>query len=212
MRAAAERLATMKQVTTVDEYLEGVPEKDRAALEKLRRQIRAAAPDAEEVISYRMPMFKLHGMLAGYAAFADHLSMFVSPAVIEAHSEELEGYKTSKGTIQFKADKPLPASLVKKLVEAGMAERGGPGGKSSRRPPVKRPRYPMPDYVERELEGRGLAEAYRQRPPYQQNDYIGWITRAKQETTRRRRLEQMLEELERGDVYMKMAWKPRSSK
>ncbi|MBU1669928.1 MAG: YdeI/OmpD-associated family protein [Actinobacteria bacterium] len=64
----------------------------------------------------------------------------------------------------------------------------------------------MPDYVERELEGRGLMDSYRRRPPYQQNDYIGWITGAKQEATRQRRLEQMLEELESGHGYMKMPY------
>jgi uncharacterized protein YdeI (YjbR/CyaY-like superfamily) len=66
----------------------------------------------------------------------------------------------------------------------------------------------MPEYVERALEERGLMEAYRARPDYQQNDYIGWIERAKREDTRVRRLEQMLDELEAGDVYMKMEWRP----
>jgi uncharacterized protein YdeI (YjbR/CyaY-like superfamily) len=66
----------------------------------------------------------------------------------------------------------------------------------------------MPDYVERALEERGLTEAYRARPDYQQNDYVGWIERAKREDTRIRRLEQMLDELEAGDVYMKMDWRP----
>ena len=71
-----------------------------------------------------------------------------------------------------------------------------------------RPRYPMPDFFREALEARGLMEAYRTRPPYQQNDYIGWITRAKQPETQEKRLNQMLDELEKGDVYMKMAWQP----
>jgi uncharacterized protein YdeI (YjbR/CyaY-like superfamily) len=70
----------------------------------------------------------------------------------------------------------------------------------------KRPRYEMPDFFREALETRGLMEAYRARPPYQQNDYIGWITRARLETTRQKRLDQMLDELKRGDVYMKMKW------
>ena len=74
---------------------------------------------------------------------------------------------------------------------------------------VKRPRYPMPDFVRQALEDRGLLEAYRSRPPYQQNDYVGWITRAKKDETRRKRLAQMLDELERGDVYMKMDYRPK---
>ena len=72
-----------------------------------------------------------------------------------------------------------------------------------------RPRYPMPDYIRETLESRGLIDSYRARPPYQQNDYIGWITRASREETRQKRLNQMLDELEKGDVYMKMVWKSR---
>jgi uncharacterized protein YdeI (YjbR/CyaY-like superfamily) len=74
---------------------------------------------------------------------------------------------------------------------------------------LKRPRYEMPDYVRDALQARGLMEAYHSRPPYQQNDYIGWITRAKRQETKERRLIQMLDELERGDTYMKMDWHPR---
>ena len=72
-----------------------------------------------------------------------------------------------------------------------------------------RPRYPMPDYIREALESRGLMETYHARPPYQQNDYIGWITRAKRPETQEKRLNQMLDELEKGDVYMKMDWKPK---
>ena len=73
--------------------------------------------------------------------------------------------------------------------------------------PLKRPRYPMPDFIRDALEEVGLTDAYYARPDYQQNDYVGWITRAKREDTRQKRLAQMLVELERGDVYMKMDWK-----
>jgi uncharacterized protein YdeI (YjbR/CyaY-like superfamily) len=69
-----------------------------------------------------------------------------------------------------------------------------------------RPRYPMPDFIREALNTRGLMDAYHERPPYQRNDYIGWITRAKQEPTRQKRLEQMLDELEKGGVYMRMKW------
>lgn len=77
-------------------------------------------------------------------------------------------------------------------------------------PLFKRPRYPMPDFVRDALLAADLMDAYRARPPYQQNDYIGWITRAKREETRQKRLAQMLEELEQGDVYMKMAWRSKT--
>lgn len=70
-----------------------------------------------------------------------------------------------------------------------------------------RPRYEMPEFFREALGARGLMDAYLSRPPYQQNDYIGWVTRAKLEATRKKRLNQMLNELERGGVYMKMKWK-----
>ena len=73
---------------------------------------------------------------------------------------------------------------------------------------LQRPLNPMPAFVQRALLERGLMEAYRRRPPYQRNDYLGWIERAKRETTKLRRLAQMLDELEQGDRYMKMAWRP----
>lgn len=72
-----------------------------------------------------------------------------------------------------------------------------------------RPRYVMPEFMREALESRGLLEAYHARPPYQRNDYIGWITRAKRIETQEKRLNQMLEELERGDVYMNMEWRPK---
>ena len=106
----------------VDEYLAGVPKEARATLEKLRKTIKAAAPMASEVISYQMPMYKHHGMVVGFAAFKDHCSIFPGAAVMDSHKEELSRYDTSKGTIRFPANKPLPAALVKKLVKARIAE------------------------------------------------------------------------------------------
>ena len=79
---------------------------------------------------------------------------------------------------------------------------GAPG------PAMKRPRHPMPGYVRQALEERSLLEAYRERPAYQRNDYIGWITRAKRLETQEKRLQQMLDELETGGVYMKMKHRP----
>ena len=72
-----------------------------------------------------------------------------------------------------------------------------------------RPRYPMPSFMREALNEQDLMDAYNARPPYQRNDYIGWITRAKREVTRLKRLNQMLDELKRGNVYMKMKWKPK---
>ena len=107
---------------TVDDYLAALPEEKRATLEKLRKVIKAAAPKATEVISYQMPMYKHHGMLVGFAAFKDHCSFFPGAKAVATHKDELKAYGTSKGTIRFPVDKPLPAALVKKLVKERIAE------------------------------------------------------------------------------------------
>jgi uncharacterized protein YdhG (YjbR/CyaY superfamily) len=110
----------------VDTYLAALPDDKRAAPERLRKAVRAAAPEATEVISYRMPAFSYHGPLVCFAAFKNHCSFFpMSTSVMIAHSDELEGYETSKGTIHFPAAKPLPAALVKKLIRARMRENEG---------------------------------------------------------------------------------------
>ena len=115
--------ATSVVARTVDDYIAGVPEPARTTLKKVRAAIRAAAPvETTEGISWRMPMFKYKGMLLGLAAFSNHCSLFPGPAVIAALKSELKGYRTSKGTIQFPADKPMPAALVKKVVKARLAE------------------------------------------------------------------------------------------
>lgn len=107
----------------VDEYLATIPEEARAALEKLRGTIRSAAPKATETISYQIPTFVHNGALVAFGAFKNHLSFFpMSIALMEAHREELAPWSTSRGTIRFSVDKPLPATLVKKLVKARIKE------------------------------------------------------------------------------------------
>jgi uncharacterized protein YdhG (YjbR/CyaY superfamily) len=107
----------------VDEYLAGVPEPARGTLGKIRAAIRSAAPpQATEIISYRIPAFKYKGVLVWFAAFSTHCSLFPTAAVIEAFKNELKGFSTSKGTIQFPTDKPLPTALVRKLVKARVAQ------------------------------------------------------------------------------------------
>jgi uncharacterized protein YdhG (YjbR/CyaY superfamily) len=108
---------------TIDEFLAAVTEDKRAVLEKLRKTIRAAAPEAEECMSYQIPAFRQNGMLVGFGATAKHCAFYLmSGTTVEAHKNELKGYDTSKGTIRFQADKPLPATLVRKLVKARIAE------------------------------------------------------------------------------------------
>ncbi len=110
---------------TIDEYLAALPDAQRAALEKLRRIIRAAAAKAEECISYRLPAFRMKRMLVGFGATANHCAFYpMSSSTIEAHKDELKDYETSKGTIRFQPDRPLPATLVRKLVKARIEENG----------------------------------------------------------------------------------------
>lgn len=107
----------------VDQYLARLPEDARSALESLRRTIKLIVPDAVEVISYQIPTFKYRGrMLVSFAAFAEHCSFFPGAAPIAAHQSDLRSYQTSKGTIRFSARKPLPVTLVKKLVKTRIAE------------------------------------------------------------------------------------------
>jgi uncharacterized protein YdhG (YjbR/CyaY superfamily) len=109
---------------TIDEYLAGVDPPSRAALQKVREAIRAAAPKAEEGISYGMPAFRLgRKFIAGFRAAANHCSYHpMSGTTVETLRKELARYDTSKGTIRFSPKAPLPASLVRKLVKARVAE------------------------------------------------------------------------------------------
>jgi len=111
---------------TIDEYLAALSDDQRAALEKLRKTIRAAAPKAEECISYQLAAFRQNGMLVAFGATANHCAFYLmSSSTVAAHNDELKDYDTSKGTIRFQANKPLPAALVRKLVKARIAENGG---------------------------------------------------------------------------------------
>lgn len=107
-----------------DDYLAGVPEPARSTLQKVRATIRSVVPSGTtEVISYGLPTFKYNGALVAFGAFTNHCSLFpMGSSVIVAFKDELKDFKTSKGTIQFTVDKPLPAALIKKLVKARVAQ------------------------------------------------------------------------------------------
>ena len=113
--------------TTIDEYFAGVNPVQRVVLEKLRRTIRAAAPKAEEGISYGLAAFRLNGRpLVAFGATANHCAFHpMSASTVAAFQDLLKGFETSKGTVRFSADKPLPAALVTKMVKARMAEMAG---------------------------------------------------------------------------------------
>ena len=107
----------------IDEYLAGVPEPARSTLNKIRAAIRSAVPaEATETISYGIPAFKHKRVLVWFGGFAKHCSLFPTASVIETFKKELNDFTTSKGTIQFPNDKPVPAGLIKKLVKARAAQ------------------------------------------------------------------------------------------
>jgi uncharacterized protein YdhG (YjbR/CyaY superfamily) len=101
----------------IEHYHSVFPEEVREKLEVLRNAIKQAAPKAMEVISYNMPAFRQHGVLVYYAAYKAHIGLYPTGSPIKAFTEELEGYKTSKGAIQLPLDKPIPKTLVKKIVK-----------------------------------------------------------------------------------------------
>jgi uncharacterized protein YdhG (YjbR/CyaY superfamily) len=107
----------------IDEYLATLSAGKRAALQKLRRAIKSAAPEAEECISYPLPAFRFRGrILVWFGAATNHCSFYPGAHPIKVLEDELERYETSKGTIRFPEDAPLPATLVRKLVKARIAE------------------------------------------------------------------------------------------
>ena len=105
-----------KQFKTIDEYIETFPTDIQSILEEIRQTIREAAPEAVEAISYQMPTFKLNGNLVHFAAHKNHIGFYPTPSGVEAFKKELAPYKSSKGSVQFPLDKPIPFDLVKKIV------------------------------------------------------------------------------------------------
>jgi uncharacterized protein YdhG (YjbR/CyaY superfamily) len=112
---------------TIDEYLVGVSPRQRTALQKLRQTIRAVVPSAKECISYGIPAFRVNGRsLVFFGAWANHCSFYPgNSTTLKKFRRDLTGFQISKGTIRFTPDKPLPATLVKKLVKARVVESGG---------------------------------------------------------------------------------------
>ena len=130
MKKQAKPGKTTKVPRTVDEYLKGVPVPSRSALQRVRTIVRDAIPrEATEVISYGIPTFKYNGMLMSFAAFSNHCSLFPGAGPIEEFQKDLKNFKTAKGTIQFAPEKPLPSSLLKRLVKARLAEKERKKGK-----------------------------------------------------------------------------------
>jgi uncharacterized protein YdhG (YjbR/CyaY superfamily) len=113
----------MDKITNIDDYIAGFPEPTGKLLLQLRKIIRQAAPEAEEVISYQMPAFKQNGILVYYAAYKNHIGFYPTSSGIEAFKSELSPYLWSKGTIQFPLDQPLPADLITRIVKFRVSKR-----------------------------------------------------------------------------------------
>jgi uncharacterized protein YdhG (YjbR/CyaY superfamily) len=107
---------------TTDEYIERLTGVTREKIEELRKIIKSVVPEATEKISYSMPAFDQNGIIVYYAAFKDHVSLFPTSSGIEHFAKELEQYKTSKGTIQFPVDQPLPRELIERIVKFRLEE------------------------------------------------------------------------------------------
>jgi len=114
--------ATSGKFKTVDEYFSAFPVSSKKLLQELRKTIKEVAPQAEEVISYNMPAFKLNGVLVYYAAYEKHIGFYPTSSPIRVFKKELEGYKTSKGAIQFPIEKAIPKTLVRNIVKYRVKE------------------------------------------------------------------------------------------
>ncbi|MFZ1677187.1 MAG: DUF1801 domain-containing protein [Saprospiraceae bacterium] len=112
----------MAKPADIDEYNASFPQEVQVLLEKMRSTIHKAAPKAEEIISYSMPAFKLNGLLVWYAAHTHHIGFYPRVSAMEAFKKELNPYKSAKGSVQFPFDKPLPVSLIAKMVKFRVKE------------------------------------------------------------------------------------------
>ncbi|HEV8286310.1 MAG TPA: DUF1801 domain-containing protein [Chitinophagaceae bacterium] len=114
--------STRAKFKTVNEYLSTLPENTRYIVERLRKAIKQAASQSEELISYNMPAFKFNGMLVWYAAYKGHIGFYPTSSAIEVFKDELADYKTSKGAIQFPIEKAIPTTLIKNIVKYRVKE------------------------------------------------------------------------------------------
>ena len=115
-------MGKMKAASSVDEYIATADPQAKKALKDIRKTIKGAAPKAEEVISYQIPGYKYHGMLVFFAAWKNHISLYPAPWKAEDLKKEMSAYEGSKGTIKFPLDKPMPLTLIKKMVKYRIRE------------------------------------------------------------------------------------------
>ncbi|MBL7717076.1 MAG: DUF1801 domain-containing protein [Bdellovibrionales bacterium] len=199
----------MATVYDIDTYIEQEAPLAKRYLKAVRTLIRKTVPKATEKIAWGMPTFYLEGNLIHFAAFKNHISLFPgSDAVAKFKKEWAKHGDISKGTMQLPYQNALPQALVRKIVKFCVSRNLSKKDRSRKvvqRP--KRARHPMPAFVRSALLRMDLMEAYHARPPYQQNDYVGWIGQAAREETKQKRLSQMLRELRAGNLYMNMPYR-----
>jgi len=114
------------KVETVDDYIAKQPKKVQVLLRQMRTAVRSAAPQATEVISYGMPAFRQRGILAYFAAFKNHIGFYPTLSAVKAFEKDLSRFETSKGTVRFPLDQPLPLALVKRIVKFRVKEQSSP--------------------------------------------------------------------------------------
>ncbi len=205
--ANAEQSHFCGNTDTVDAYIAAQPAEVQPRLQAVRAAIRAAAPEATEKMAWQMPTYWQGENLVHFAAFKHHLGFYPGGEVTGVFAERLSGYQVSKGSIRFPHAQPMDLTLVSDIVYWRVAQ--VQRGRTSAAVAAPRPRFPLPDFVAAALEQEGLWEQYRARPPYQQNDYVAWISRGQREVTRQKRLGQMLAELRAGQGYMGQAYTPK---
>lgn len=195
----------------VDEYINSAQPFAQPILIHLREVIHKALPEVEETIKWGSPCFDHKGTICMISAFKEHCTMgFFKEKLMPDLQKYLKDHVIDKesamgtwGRIEKLDNLPPDEKIMLWVKEAAELNEKGIKIKKISKP---RKKYPMPDDIAHTLESNNVLEAYNSRPPYQKNDYIGWITSAKQEETRQKRLEQMIDELKKGNVYMKMKW------
>ncbi|MCL2479107.1 MAG: YdeI/OmpD-associated family protein [Treponema sp.] len=200
------------KINTIDEYIAAQTIEMRPVLEKLRKTIRRAAPKAVEKMSWQMPTFWLGENIVHFALFKKHIGIFPGDLTALPFKDRLTGYKTTKGGIQFPLERQIDFKLVTDIVKWRVScvesVKDMSNTDSAR---MTREIHEIPDYISSALDNGSLWELYNARPPYQRNDYIGWITRGKREETRKKRLNQMIDELRSGSAYMGMKYNGKKS-
>ena len=186
---------SMEKFTNIDEYHALQPAEFLGILEDLRLAIKQVAPEATETISYGMPVFKLKKDLVYYALNKKHIGFYPTPNPIEYFKKELEPYKTSKGAIQFPIDKPLPLTLIKKIVQFRVDEVKNSLMISILSGVVHEIPEDMAQVLTADLD---LLELWNNLTPIQRNEWICWVTIVKTAETRSEHIQRMIEEIQEG--------------